>query len=88
MKPRRDIAAGTDVEVRSEIGMPRGGPLQLNYRLEKSGDGWKIYDISILGAWLVETYKSSFTSEISKNGIDGLIKVLADKNKTLSGSAS
>jgi phospholipid transport system substrate-binding protein len=49
----------------------------------KTPSGWKIYDINVLGAWLVETYKSSFASEISKGGIDGLIKTLAAKNKAL-----
>jgi phospholipid transport system substrate-binding protein len=83
LKPNRAGPASTDVEVRTEIAQPRGEPMELNYRLEKLADGWKIYDISIMGAWLVETYKSSFTTEIGKGGIDGLIKVLADKNKNL-----
>lgn len=84
LKPMHSDPGATSVEVRTEIAQPRGEPLQLYYRLEKLADGWKIYDISILGAWLVETYKNSFTAEISKGGIDGLIKVLADKNKSLS----
>jgi phospholipid transport system substrate-binding protein len=49
----------------------------------KSPTGWKIYDINVLGAWLVETYKGTFASEISKGGIDGLIKTLSEKNKKL-----
>ncbi len=61
----------------------RGEPVQLNYRLEKVPGGWKIYDINVLGAWLVETYKGNFAAEISKNGIDGLIRMLADKNQKL-----
>jgi phospholipid transport system substrate-binding protein len=74
----------TDVEVRSQVNMTRGQPMTLNYRVSKTSSGWKIYDVNVLGAWLVETYKGSFSSEISKSGIDGLIKVLADKNKSLS----
>ena len=73
----------TEVEVRSQVNVARGEPVPLNYRVAKTPGGWKIYDINVLGAWLVETYKSSFNSEISKGGIDGLIKTLADKNKAL-----
>jgi phospholipid transport system substrate-binding protein len=87
-KPMRADPSNADVEVRSEVAQPRGELIQLNYRLEKQADGWKIYDINIMGAWLVETYKSSFASEISKGGIDGLIKVLSDKNKNLAAGAA
>ncbi|KAB8041168.1 MlaC/ttg2D family ABC transporter substrate-binding protein [Janthinobacterium aquaticum] len=82
-KPLRADPSDTEVEVRSQVNMTRGEPVPLNYRVAKTPNGWKIYDINVLGAWLVETYKSSFNSEISKGGIDGLIKTLADKNKTL-----
>lgn len=87
-KPMRAEAADTDVEVRSQVVQPRGEPIQLNYRLEKLQGGWKIYDVNVLGAWLVETYKSSFAAEIGKVGIDGLIKALSDKNKKLAASAA
>jgi len=82
-KPLRAAADDTEVEVRSQVNVARGEPVLLNYRVAKSPTGWKIYDINVMGAWLVETYKSSFNSEISKGGIDGLIKTLADKNKAL-----
>lgn len=82
-KPLRADPADTEVEVRSEVIQARGEPVQLNYRVEKSGNSWKIYDINILGAWLVETYKGSFNAEITKGGMDGLIKSLSDKNKKL-----
>ncbi|MFZ4878573.1 MlaC/ttg2D family ABC transporter substrate-binding protein [Janthinobacterium sp. Mn2066] len=82
-KPLRADPSDTDVEVRSQVNMPRGEPVPLNYRVSKTPTGWKIYDINVLGAWLVETYKSSFASEISKGGIDGLIKTLQAKNKAL-----
>jgi phospholipid transport system substrate-binding protein len=88
-KPMRADPSDTEVEVRSQVVQPRGGdPIQLNYRLEKLPSGWKIYDVNVLGAWLVETYKGNFAAEISKGGIDGLIKTLADKNKRLATSAA
>jgi phospholipid transport system substrate-binding protein len=82
-KPMRAAPDDTDVEVRSQVNMSRGEPIPLNYRVAKTPSGWKIYDINVLGAWLVETYKGTFASEISKGGIDGLIKTLTEKNKTL-----
>jgi len=82
-KPLRADPSDTEVEVRSQVNMARGEPIPLNYRVAKSATGWKIYDINVLGAWLVETYKGTFASEISKGGIDGLIKALTEKNKAL-----
>ncbi|MGE5648726.1 phospholipid-binding protein MlaC [Noviherbaspirillum sp. UKPF54] len=83
-KPFRADPSDTEVEVRSQVLQPRGGdPIQLNYRLEKTPAGWKIFDMNVLGAWLVETYKGNFASEISKGGIEGLIKTLAERNKRL-----
>lgn len=88
-KPMRGDPSDTEVEVRSQVIQPRGGdPIQLNYRLEKLPSGWKIYDVNVLGAWLVETYKGNFAAEINKGGIDGLIKTLSDKNKKLAASAA
>ncbi|WP_338846185.1 ABC transporter substrate-binding protein [Massilia sp. W12] len=82
-KPMRADPADTEVEVRSQVTQARGEPAQLNYRLEKTPSGWKIYDINVLGAWLVETYKGNFASEITKNGMDGLIKTLTERNQKL-----
>jgi phospholipid transport system substrate-binding protein len=88
-RPMRNDPSDTEVEVRSQVLQPRGGdPIQLNYRLAKSSDGWKIYDVNVLGAWLVETYKGNFAAEISKGGIDGLIKTLSEKNKRLAAGAN
>ena len=88
-KPLRADPSATEVEVRSQVIQPRGGdPIQLNYRLEKLPSGWKIYDVNVLGAWLVETYKGNFAAEISRGGIDGLIKTLAERNKRLAASAA
>jgi len=82
-KPLRADPADTDVEVRSVVTSSGGEPIQLNYRLNKGAQGWKIFDINVLGAWLVETYKGNFSSEINKTGIDGLIAKLAERNKQL-----
>ena len=82
-KPLRADPADTEVEVKSVVNVARGEPIQLNYRLAKGPSGWKIFDINVLGAWLVETYRGTFSTEISKGGIDGLIKKLADRNKEL-----
>jgi phospholipid transport system substrate-binding protein len=87
-KPLRADPSATEVEVRSQVIQPRGEPIQLNYRLEKEPSGWKIYDVNVLGAWLVETYKGNFSSEISKGGIDGLIKALSERNKKLAASTA
>ena len=82
-KPTRIAPEDTEAEVRSSVVQQRGEPIQLNYRLEKTPNGWKIVDVNILGAWLVQTYRGSFASEIQKGGIDGLIKTLAERNKRL-----
>ncbi|MFK3739143.1 MlaC/ttg2D family ABC transporter substrate-binding protein [Massilia sp. TN1-12] len=82
-KPFRADPADTDVEVRSQVNVTRGEPITLNYRLSKGPQGWKIYDLNVLGAWLVQTYTSTFSSEISKGGIDGLIKKLHERNQQL-----
>lgn len=83
-RPFRASAADTDVVVYSQVIQSKGRePIQLNYRLQKQSQGWKIYDLNVLGAWLVQTYKGTFETEINKSGIDGLIKTLAEKNRTL-----
>lgn len=82
-KPFRADPNDTDVEVKSQVNLTRGEPITLNYRLSKGPQGWKIYDLNVLGAWLVQTYASTFSSEISKGGIDGLIKKLHDRNQQL-----
>jgi phospholipid transport system substrate-binding protein len=61
----------------------RGDPIALDYRLEKGSNGWKVYDMNIMGAWLVEAYRNQFANQISQNGIDGLVKFLQDRNKQL-----
>ncbi len=85
IKPMRGSPEDPEVVVRTEI-RGQGDPIQLDYRLEKSADGWKIYDVNVLGVWLVENYRSSFAQEIGANGIDGLIAKLAERNKSAGGS--
>lgn len=80
--PFRGSADDKEVLVRTEI-RGRGDPVQLDYRLEKTpGDagGWKVYNLNVLGVWLVETYRSQFAQEINAKGIDGLIAALAARN--------
>jgi phospholipid transport system substrate-binding protein len=80
LRPFRAQPTDTDVIVRTQVVASRGDPIQLDYRLEKTGSGWKIYDINILGVWLVENYKSQFSSQVNSSGIDGLIKTLSERN--------
>ncbi len=83
LRPFRAQPADTDVLVRTSVVASRGDPIQLDYRLEKTDAGWKIYDVNILGVWLVENYKTQFASQINAGGVDGLIKTLTDRNKQL-----
>ena len=80
LKPMRAGADDSEVVVRTEV-KGKGDSIQLDYRLEKNGSGWKIYDVNVLGVWLVEQYKSSFAQEIGSGGVDGLIAKLAERNK-------
>lgn len=80
LKPMRSNPDDKEVVVRTEI-RGRGEPIQLDYRLEQTADGWKIYDVNVLGIWLVENYRNSFAQEIGASGIDGLIAKLAERNK-------
>ena len=84
IKPLRASPEDKELVVKTEV---RGGgdPIQLDYRLEKTPgqvSGWRIYNLNVLGVWLVETYKSQFAQEINAKGIDGLIESLAARNKT------
>jgi phospholipid transport system substrate-binding protein len=83
LKPMRGTPDDTEVVVKTEV-RGKGDPIQLDYRLEKAATGWKIYDVNVLGVWLVENYRNSFAQEIGANGIDGLIGKLAERNKAAS----
>lgn len=83
IKPFRGAATDNEVLVQSEI-RGRGEPIQLDYRLERTpgqGFGWKVYNLNVMGVWLVETYRTQFAQEISAKGVDGLIASLAARNK-------
>jgi phospholipid transport system substrate-binding protein len=80
IKPLRAAPTDAEVVVHTEV-LGRGDPVQLDYRLEKTATGWKIYDLNVLGIWMVETYRTQFAQEINAKGIDGLIASLAQRNK-------
>lgn len=80
LKPFRAGAEDAEVVVRTEI-KGKGEPIQLDYRLAKGTAGWKIYDVNVLGVWLVDQYRNSFAQEIAASGVDGLIAKLAERNK-------
>ena len=80
VRPVKDVSDDSNVLVRSEI-RGKGQPIQLDYRLEKAGDGWKIWDVNVSGLWLVTTYQGQFKPVVSQSGIDGVIKLLQDLNK-------
>jgi phospholipid transport system substrate-binding protein len=81
VKPLRAAAEDKEVMVRTEV-RGKGDPIQLDYRVEKTADGsWKVYNMNVMGIWLVENYKTQFAQEINAKGVDGLIASLADRNK-------
>lgn len=86
-RPMRSKPEDTEVVVRSEV-RGKGEPIQLDYRMEKTPTGWKIYDLNVLGVWLVETYRTQFAQEIGAKGIDGLIASLVQRNKSNTAKAS
>ena len=80
-RPLKLAPGETDVVVKSLIKQPSGQPVAVDYRMEKTDTGWKVYDVKIEGISLVENYRNTFNTEVQRNGIDGLIKSLADKNR-------
>jgi len=87
LKPMRNAPTDKEVIVRTEV-KGHGDPIQLDYRLAQEAGGWKIYDVNVLGVWLVENYRNSFSQEISNGGIDGLIGKLEARNKSAGGAKS
>jgi len=85
VRPLRNAAADGDLVVRTEV-RGQGEPIQLDYRLEKAGDAWKIYDVNVAGFWVVEAYKGQFAKDLSSGGVDALIKTLTEKNKATAGA--
>lgn len=85
-RPLRLAPGDNDVVVKSFIKQPSGQPIAVDYNMEKTDAGWKVYNMKIEGISLVENYRNTFNTEIQKGGIDGLIKTLADRNKSLAQS--
>ena len=81
-QPFRASPTDTDVVVRSAI-INNGSPVELDYRLYKTPQGWRVYDLNILGAWLIQVYKQQFADQIAQHGIDGLIGFLTQRNQQL-----
>lgn len=84
VKPLRASPDDKEVVVRTEV-IGHGDPVQLDYKMEKTpgdGAGWKIYNLNVLGVWLMETYRSQFAQEISAKGVAGLITTLTERNKS------
>ncbi len=82
-KPLRAAAGDNDVTVRSQIKQPGSQPISIDYSMEKSPSGWKVYDVVVGGVSLVTNYRETFNAEIRDGGVDGLIKSLASKNRSL-----
>ncbi|CAM5193577.1 Phospholipid transport system substrate-binding protein OS=Castellaniella defragrans OX=75697 GN=HNR28_002090 PE=4 SV=1 [Castellaniella defragrans] len=76
MLPFRAGNSADDAVVRTTVSQPNGSPIGVDYRLEKTSDGWKVYDLNVEGIWLIQNYRNQFSEEISRSGIDGLIKAL------------
>ena len=81
-KPLRAAPDDKEVIVKTVV-IGRGDPVPLDYRLEKTAGGWRVYDMNIMGVWLVEAYRNQFANQISQNGVEGLVKFLQDRNKQL-----
>jgi phospholipid transport system substrate-binding protein len=81
-KPFRMDPTDTEVVVKTQV-MNKGDAIQIDYRLEKVGETWRLYDLNVLGAWLIEAYRGQFNNQISANGIEGLLKFLQDRNTAL-----
>lgn len=81
-KPLRAAPDDKEVVVKTVV-IGRGDPVPLDYRLEKTTNGWRVYDMNIMGVWLVEAYRNQFANQISQNGVEGLVKFLQDRNKQL-----
>ena len=87
-KPFRANPDDTDVVVRSVV-MNNGQPVELDYRLYKTQQGWRVYDINVLGAWLIQAYQQQFNEQIQQHGVNGLVQFLTQRNQQLaSGKAS
>ena len=85
--PLHAAAGATDVTVRTQVKRPGAESIGIDYSMEKTPDGWKVYDVAVAGVSLVTNYRDTFNSEINRSGVDGLIKVLERKNRSLDSQA-
>jgi len=83
IKPSQENQDGNEVTVKTVVKDAGKQPLAIDYHMEKSADGWKVYDVVVENLSLVTNYRGSFSSEVNRSGIDGLIKVLEEKNRNL-----
>jgi phospholipid transport system substrate-binding protein len=80
VKPFKMAADATEATVKTTINKPGAPPVPVDYEMEKTTDGWKAFDVAIEGVSMVTSYRGTFDTQIQQNGIDGLIKMLSDKN--------
>ncbi|MAK54550.1 MAG: ABC transporter [Pusillimonas sp.] len=78
--PFRGDPQADDVVVRTQLTQRNGPPVNVDYRMEKNPNGWKIYDLNVEGIWLIQNYRNQFAQQINQNGIDGLITALNQHN--------
>lgn len=81
MLPFRGDPQADDVVVRTQVRVPGSQPVAVDYRLESTPEGWKVYDLSVEGIWLIQNYRNQFAQQIQQNGIDGLIATLNQRNQ-------
>jgi len=82
-RPLRMAPGDTEVVVKSLVRQPAGQPIAIDYSMERVGGAWKVYDVKIEGISLVDNYRNTFSGEIQRGGVDGLIRTLSNKNKAL-----
>jgi phospholipid transport system substrate-binding protein len=80
-KPLRMNPGDTEVVVKTQVIQPGGSPVPIDYSMEKKGESWKAYDVTVGGVSLVTNYREEFNNAIKTSGVDGLIKQLAEKNR-------
>jgi len=83
VSPVKNMAGKTDITVKTEIIQSHGQPVSIDYSMEKINSAWKVYDITVAGISLVINYRGSFNSKIRSGGVEGLLKALNKKNRTL-----
>ena len=82
VKPAKVAPGDKDTVVKTVVNQPGGQPIPIDYAMERTDKGWKVYDVMVDGVSLVTTYRGSFNEQVQKGGVDGLVKTLADRNRT------